>query len=149
MSAYCTVPEVETLGVKREAYADKSPAEITARIASTSDLMDSYLASRYTLPLAPPFPGVLKECCAALASCSLIDSGGRDPDADNLIDITRKFWMDWLKGVAAGSVTPPDVTDSTPDPGGGVASNARVVSSESRGYSVRGTGLDRGPFQTG
>lgn len=147
MSAYCTVPEVSSLGIKRDAYADKEPTEVEAEIGSTSDLIDSYLGSRYTLPLIV-FPEVIRQCCAKLSACNLIDSLGRDPDADPLVDTIRKQWLDWLKMVAAGTVTPPGVVDSTPGATAGSTPGARVLSGESRGYSVRGTGQARGPFQT-
>lgn len=146
MSAYCTVAEVSSLGIKRDAYADKTATEIEQQVTSTSDLIDSYLGSRYTLPLIV-FPQVIRECCAKLSACDLIDSLGRDPDADPLVDTIRKQWLDWLKLIAAGTVTPPGVVDSTPGATPGSSPGARVQSGTSRGYSVRGTGAARGPFQ--
>ncbi len=150
MSAYCTVAEVSSLGIKRDAYADATNDQIDREIASTSDLIDSYLGSRYTLPLIV-FPEVIRECCAKLSACDLVDAGGRDPDPngpDGMIDKIRKQWLDWLKMVAAGTVTPPGVIDSTPGATAGSSPGARILSSSSRGYSVRNTGQGRGPFQT-
>jgi len=149
MSEYCTVPEVGSMGIEPDAYAEKSPDDITAQVKSTSSEMDSYIGaptSQYTLPLIAPFPDVLRKCCAALAACDLVDVGGRDPNADSLIDITRKRWLDWLKMIKDGGAIP-GVTDSTPPPISGAAGSSRVASSSSRGYSVRGTGQTRGPFQ--
>jgi phage gp36-like protein len=149
VSAYCTVAEVGTLGIKRDAYAGKTKEEVEQQIVSTSDFIDSFLGSRYTLPLLV-FPDVIKECCADLAAIALIRGGGVDPDADQDIITMRKEWVDWLKLVAAGTVTPPGVTDSTPGatPGSSPGGGGRITSSPSRGYSVRGTGSARGPFQT-
>jgi phage gp36-like protein len=149
VSQYCTVAEVGTIGVNPEAFTDATPEQRRQEVKSASDLMDSYLANRYTLPLTA-WPDVLRKCCAVLAACNLIDARGRDPDADSIVDITRKFWIEWLKGVSTSAVTPPGVTDSTPGatPGSSAALGARVQSSSSRGYSIRGTGDQRGPFQT-
>ena len=148
MSAYCTVGELDTLGIKAEAYEGKTPTEKQTQIVSTSDEIDSYLANRYTLPIVS-WGDVLRKCCAALTCCDLVDSIGRDPDADGLIDVTRRRWMDWLKMVSAGTVTPPDIEDSTPGGSSSASIGAsRVVSAASRGYSERGTGRTPGPFQT-
>lgn len=135
------------MGIEPDAYAEKTPDDIEKQIATSSGEIDSYLSSRYTLPLTV-WPDVLRKCCAALAACDLVDTGGRDPNVDSIIDITRKRWLDWLKMVAQGTVTPDGVIDSTPGGvpaalGGGV----RVQSSDSRGYSTRNTGQSRGPFQ--
>lgn len=148
--AYCTVADLKSHGLNPEAFASKSATQKREAITSWANYMDGYLGSRYTLPILTPFPPVLVECNAALAACALIDSNGRDPDADKGVDTLKKFWVDWLHEVQDKETTPPGIIDSSPGatPGGSTSTGRRLITSSSRGYSVRGTGNPRGGFQS-
>ncbi len=148
---YCTVPQLKSHGLNPDAFDSKTAAERQQAIDSQASLMDGYLVEHpYELPILEPYPDVLIECNAKLAAISLIISQGVDPEADKLVFIERTYWIDWLKGVAKGTTSPPEIIDSTPGatPGSSSVPSVRVTSSTSRGYSTRGTGEQRGPFQT-
>lgn len=147
--AYCTVADLKTHGLNPEAFANKSATQKREAIRSWADYMDGYLGSRYTLPILSPFPSVLVECNAALASIALLDNAGRDPDSSKNVDSLKKFWVDWLHEVQDKETSPPGIIDSSPGstPGSTPSGTRRVISSSSRGRSVRGTGQARGPWQ--
>lgn len=144
--AYCTVTDLRTHGLRPDAYEGKTPDEKQGAINACASLMDGYLGSRYTLPILAPFPDVLVVCNAALASCDLIDTMGRDPNPegpDALVDIKRKFWMDWLREVRDEEQNPPVIDSSPGSTPGATASITRVISSSSRGFSKRGATAGR------
>lgn len=146
---YCTVPDLKTHGLNPEAFANKTATARQKAIDSWADFMNGYLGSRYTMPILAPFPPVLVECNAALAAVGLIRSKGIDPEADAIVKTTYEQWLDWLREVRDEAVSPP-IVDSSPGATAGSSGSpvARVTSASSRGYSVRGTGRARGPFQS-
>lgn len=156
MAEYCTVAEIARWGVSAEAL-DGIPAKpetetsggINQRdaILGASDVIDGYLRSRFTLPLTA-WEQDLRRACAVIAAWDLISVRGYSPDDDPALKARYDAIIKWLEGVAAGKITP-SVTDSSPGAEPGSPSGGpRVISSTSRGWSVRGTGRARGPFQS-
>lgn len=146
MAAYCTLPELRDLGLNPDAFEDILAPRKTEKIKSRSDYIDGFLAARFVLPLIA-WGDDIKRACAVLVSVDLIRGRGVSPDDGADLGAEEDRVNAWLKLVAAGVVSP-RVTDSTPGatPGQSVRS-PRVVSSSSRGLSVRGTTNPRGPFQ--
>lgn len=77
---------------------------LTRALSVSSNLMDGYMRSAVTLPLAGDDAnlGVLNDCCLALTRFDIAD------DADNMTELmskTQARWMTWLRDVAAGRVT--------------------------------------------
>lgn len=143
---YCTVAEVTTLGIAGAAEGKESSV-VQAEVDGQGEFIDGYLRKAgFVLPLLD-WGSVLRKCNAALAAVALVDVTGRDPDADAVVDTIYNRWLKWLESVAAGKIIP-EVTDSSPGATpGAVPAGAACVSSSSRGYSVRGTGATREPFQ--
>ncbi|MES2946322.1 MAG: phage protein Gp36 family protein [Pseudomonadota bacterium] len=78
-------------------------ARFERKIATTSNLMDSYLRSAVTLPLSEDDAniGTLNECCMALVRCALAD----DPEnSTEKMEDCCKTWRKWLLDVARGAV---------------------------------------------
>lgn len=154
MSAYCTTTELGSLGaVTAEALADIDPADKEKAISALSGLMDDYFGGSSRAELHPPlltWGDQVRTCCAVLASAQALRTRGYNPEADPAVKETVDFWMKWLEKVSAGDIVPTGVTPSPPDDAAGSSITAipRAVSSSTRGYSVRGTGLSRGPFQS-
>lgn len=148
MPAYCTIEDLPRFGVSRDAL---DPIQITdqkAGISAAQEMIDSYLRSRYTLPLVA-VGGDIKRACAIITAYDLLSARGYNPNAPGDENLRERYLdiIRWLERIAAGTVTP-DVTDSGSGSGtGGSSFGARVVSNVSRGYSVPdGTG---GPFSGG
>lgn len=94
---------VGTPSAAEQAAANAAVTRLLRKLDTTSNMMDGYLRSAVTLPLAPADAnaGTLEECCCALARCGLAD------DTDNATERMDKCceqWRAWLKDVARGTV---------------------------------------------
>ena len=146
MSEYCTIEDVRTIGINADAIRGIEMPVITTEIATASALMDTYFADRFVLPITTTDPSI-KKCCAVLTGIALLRTRGYDPESDPSIKEQATEWTRWLEKVATGVVRPAVVDSSTRAPTTGFP-GARVVTSKSRGLSVRGTSCDdRQPFQ--
>ncbi len=145
MATYCLVKEVGTLGINAAAIRNIEPSVISKEIASTSDLMDTYFADRFKLPLTS-FDESVRKCCAALTGVALLRTRGVSPeDRDALKDVESQ-WTRWLEKVAQGVVRPKVADSATVAPTNGYP-GTRFKTATSRGLTVRGTGCTRQPFQ--
>lgn len=84
-------------------------------LKDASGVMDSYLARRYTLPLAT-IPAVLVECCADLAIYRLM----RLRPLGSLEDAKERSEaaLAWLKDLASGKAVLTGLETPAPTPGG-------------------------------
>lgn len=87
-----------------------------ALLSSASGLMDSYLGARYSVPLST-YGAEVTECCCVLAAYTILQRRGFNPDNawETAVQARRAEWLDWLKGLASGSVSLPGVTESESD----------------------------------
>lgn len=146
MPAYITIAELGRLGYNPAAFLDVDAPTKNEKIAARSDYIDGYLRAQFKLPLVT-FGEDIKRCCAVLVSIDLLRTRGTDPDTRDALDVEESRQIAWLKLISTGQVTP-SVVDSSPSATVGRSTRPpRVVSSASRGFSVRGTGFSRGPFQ--
>lgn len=119
MSAYCTQENLlvrfgsaELLGIAdRDGDSVVDVAVVTAAIETASSIIDSYIGTRYALPL-PSVPATLKAICEDLARHALytvepmkIVVDNRDAALSRLRDISR--------GVASLDVPPPPPASSS------------------------------------
>ena len=147
MSAYVTIAELARFGWHPETFIEVDAVTKADKISARSDYIDGFLASHFTLPLVE-WGDDIRRCCAVLTSIDLIMSLGTGPGDRELMDAEEDRQNAWLRLIASGQITP-RVRDSTPSATvGGSNRPARVVSASSRGFSTRGTGLSRGPFQS-
>jgi phage gp36-like protein len=145
MAEYVTIQELKDLGLNPAAFDSVDVDKKLRAIRAKSDVIDGYLG-RFTLPLLS-WGDDLRSCCAVLASISLIKNRGTNPDDRDAFDTEEARWITWLTNVSKGIVTP-RVTDSSTGSAVGVTSRRlRIISASQRGFSVRGTGRDRGQFQ--
>ena len=86
-------------------------AVVTRALEAADGEIDSYLASRYTLPLAS-VPVILRDCAADIARYRLHDRGVPDRVKD-----AYKDRVSWLRDVAAGraslGIAPESLTPSS------------------------------------
>jgi phage gp36-like protein len=154
ITVYADVAQLEALGMRAEALAKILEPAKTIALQTATDLVNGYLA-RYQLPLMA-IGGDLVRATAIIAAYDLLSAKGLNPDQSasdkNVLDRYRDT-LAWLKLVAQGTVVPTGIIDSGAgaEVGEPSAGQSRVISAESRGYSVRGTefAFYRGPFQTG
>lgn len=86
-----------------EAPVDEAKA--LRAVTEASDLIDSYLARRYALPLAMPYPPAIVRACGVLARFQLAHGEQREPTEQMRLD--RKETIAWLDKLADGSAVLP------------------------------------------
>jgi phage gp36-like protein len=133
---YCTVDELETLGMGGRAFRDRPEPEKLAAIATATSFIDSHLRNQYTLPLQVIGPDI-RRAAAIIASYYLLVSRGFDPsdEGNNVILEERDRQMRWLEGIAKGSIAPAITDSSTAKLGFGTG--PRVITSGRRGFGSR------------
>jgi phage gp36-like protein len=148
---YCDVSELHRWGVNEAALEDVAADDQEAALDAASDLIDSYLRQRYTLPLVS-WGHDLKRACAIIAAWDLISARGYNPN-DPADDNLRQRYEDtiaWLRDISAGKVAP-QITDSTPGATEGQAppgARVQVSSNVQRGWQDTST-TSRLPFSGG
>lgn len=102
-------------------------AVVTRALEAADGEIDSYLASRYTLPLAST-PSILRDCAADIARYRLHDRGVPDIVADNY-----KARVAWLRDVATGRASLGAATETMSPASAGLpemASGGRIFARE-------------------
>lgn len=90
-------------------------SNIVSAIAEADATIDSYIDSRYALPLEST-PHQIKNASANLALCNLYFRR-RELDVPDGIERREKKWLSWLKDVQAGKASIPDLTEEVSDRG--------------------------------
>jgi phage gp36-like protein len=132
MSQYATATELKQLGLPAEALVDVLDADIDAQIEASCGVIDAYLMSRVTLPIAAPYPDLLKRFSVDMAAFHILMRRGFNPEAydgnyKELHDRAEEFFKDF----AAGRVNIPDLIDATPDT---VEGAPMIASGTARGW---------------
>lgn len=146
MAGYITLAELGDMGLNPAAFVETLAPRRQKAIDERSAYIDGFLRSKFTLPLIVVSADI-KRCCAILASIDLIKNRGIGPDDADALKDEEDRQDKWL-GLIAKGVVVPQVTDSSSGAAPGThGGTTRVISSSSRGFSIRGTTNDRGPFQ--
>lgn len=106
---------------------------VESALSDASGLMDSYLSTRYTLPLVE-FPDFLKRLCADVAVYWLAEDGGGTTEEKRQ---RYEDAVEWLERIAKGKAEL-NITDSegeTETPAGTVASDGVLIQSNTRLFS--------------
>jgi phage gp36-like protein len=121
---YCTVQDIKDLGLPAEALEEIDDALIQGQIDTVQGVIDLFLASQYTLPLAEPYPEFLRRVNIDLAVCEIFLYRGFNPEEYDANYMKRcEKWMALLEDISTGKLTIPGVEDDTPD----VSEGAPVV----------------------
>ena len=113
--AYATRTQLASAGLPAQALASVSTTIQDEHLDEATAVIDSYLRSRYAVPLASPYPSEVVRCCVALAAYSLISWRGYDPARTN--ETVRQRHEDallWLRDVSAGRAALSVSADATP-----------------------------------
>jgi phage gp36-like protein len=108
----------------RDGSGRGSPEAITAALDAATAEIDTYLGTRYTVPLNP-VPPYIRQVCVDIAVYRLaLDIGPRTEE----MRIRYADAIAYLKNVAEGKFELPDTGGGGGDPGGGAAgTGARVI----------------------
>ncbi|MBW6402079.1 DUF1320 domain-containing protein [Roseomonas sp. HJA6] len=83
-------------------------AKVVDALTKASDLIDSYLARRYLLPLVAPYPPAIVEACCVLTRFRLAHGEQREPTEQ--MRLARKETIAWLGQLAEGSAVLPGLS---------------------------------------
>lgn len=116
-SQYAVISDLTTYGLTSATLSTIDNVTMTAHLNAASDLVDSYLNSRFDLPLQSWGPGLVQKVCE-LAAESVLTIRGFDPNdpGDMTIVMRGKAAREWLEGIQDGEITPV-VADSNATPG--------------------------------
>lgn len=119
---YVQPERLTAFGVLAKALKDMPPETLAEQCVAASSECDGYLARRYTLPLTAWGPD-LERTAGQIAVYEVIYGiRGIDPEGPDAILIDRaKDSRKWLERVGAGSISPPEIVDSTPTKRGSAA----------------------------
>lgn len=131
--AYASSSDLTRLGVGAAAVVGIPSGEIATALDSASDLADSYLGARYTLPLVAWGDDLRRAVCQIAAYDVIAGNRGFNPEqgADVSLRLRYEDAIKWLERVAAGSLVPVAVIDSSPTTDEG---SAFVITDAKRGW---------------
>lgn len=114
MSSYATIADLTTWGAPAAALTPYTGQQQQNALDAAASVLDSYLGSRFKLPLIAWGLDV-RRSCAIVAVYDLIVARGVNPDAPLVKTLEERYTAElkWLKLVAEGIVVPV-VTDSSP-----------------------------------
>lgn len=134
--AYATRTDLTRFGLPTAALSGVADATQDAALEAASDVADSYMRSRYALPLTG-YGDDLKRAVCHIAAWDLLTTRGYDPNrgGDEAVKLRHDSAMKWLSDVSAGraSVSGGNTTPGPSRPSR-VASAASVSSSSKRGW---------------
>jgi phage gp36-like protein len=143
MAAYCSQTELSQWGVSSGALTGITPDELNAAIAGASDLIDSYLRGKFTLPLTA-WGDDISRACAILACYDGLSVRGYNPGDPGDDQLQKRYdqVIAWLKGISSGTITPNATGSASGDTAGVPSSRAKVTSNSLRGWyeSAGGSG---------
>lgn len=129
---FANVDDLNALGIPSGSMGGISASSKAEQLAATTELASGILAGRYDLPITA-WGADLTQAVCKIAGYELLSVRGLAPDGDDS-NVRRRYEdaMKWLADVAAGSISPVGLVDSTPtepDLGG-----VEVVTTKTRGW---------------
>ena len=147
MSRYAIPTDLQSLSLTAAALTGISTDEQQAALDTASGVADGYLASRYALPITAYGQDLTRAVCN-IAAYDLMSVRGYSPDGSN--STIRDRYDDairWLERVAAGTVSPVGIADSSEDASGSTSGqfvHQARPSDENDGAFVVGAPVGRG-----
>lgn len=137
---YATIDDLSVYGLNAIVLDKLTPAQQTAAINAACDLVDSYLNSKFKLPIVTYGAALTQKVCE-IASWTLLSLRGFDPEdpADNEVKNRYDTALKWLEGIKDGEITPVLVDSGTPGNYGGpgiLQSNTQPSSQASPGGTL-------------
>lgn len=145
---YATRADLANLGLIGNALANVATAAQDAALAAASATADSFLQSRYELPLITWGQDLVRAVCV-IAAYDVLTSRGFAPGGNVDANIRQRYLdaVGWLEAVGKGNQTPSQVTDSsTPSTGSGADGSVsattdayQITTADVRGWTSRGS----------
>lgn len=136
MTAYATRTDLARMGIAAAALSSVATETQDAALEAASRVADSYLRSRYELPLTG-YGDDLKRAVCSVAAWDLLSTRGYDPGrgGDEAVRMRADAAISWLKDVSAGrAAVSGGVTTPGPSRASRIASAATVRSDSKRGW---------------
>ena len=117
MTAYAVLTDLTTFGLMSSTLSTLDNSTQQAHLDAACDLADSYLGSKFKLPLTAWGKALTQKVCE-LAAYTAVSIRGFDPEdpGDKTIYIRGQAAIAWFTGITEGDITPV-VTDSSGTPG--------------------------------
>ena len=133
---YCSSADLSQYGIRAEALGNIDASILQVNIAAASDVIDSYLRSRFTLPLLT-WGSDITAACASIAVYKIIRVRGLNSAraSDEVIKDAYDEAIRWLVDISNERAMP-NVTDSSPTAQPGQPTGGGTVQVSS--YSSRG-----------
>lgn len=113
--AYATRDDLARLGLPPAVLSAIPVADQDAALEAASDLADSYLRVRYTLPLLSWQDDLRRAVCHIAAYDLLVRRGFNPTGADEQVRLRYEDAIRWLERVAQGLLSPAIVDSSAED----------------------------------
>lgn len=115
MSQYATTADLARWGAPGPSLSAFDSTAQNAALTAASGVADGFLVKRFTLPLVEWGDDLRKHTCW-LTAYDLLSGRGFREDALGADALEGRYdkAMAWLRGIAAGSVEPQGIVDSTP-----------------------------------
>ncbi len=136
MSMYCTVKQLRDFSMSQALFNTMDQAGLIPLIGAASDFADSYLQSKFQLPLIS-YGLDLSMMVAHIATFYALIKRGMNPEGQEDLLIQKRYnhAESWLMKIADEKITPTFIDSSgTGDDGQGLF----VTSAPSRGFTVSG-----------
>lgn len=149
---YASLTDLGSVGLTAAAMASIAVDTQTAALVAASAIADSYLQSRYSLPLTS-WGKDLARVVAVVAAYDLLSTRGFNPAAGADVNWRQRYLdaLEWLQEVSRGTQTPAYVVDSSISGGDAATSTGadgsvntatagafQVTTSPVRGWTNRG-----------
>lgn len=122
MSSYATLEDFKLYGLSGPAWENLVSSDVQHVLDAASSLADSYLNSRFSVPIASP-PESLKEAVCRIAAYNLPSVVGYNPEGQTEnIRLRYEDAIRWLEGVSKNLITPPGMSE----PAGSVTGSGGV-----------------------
>jgi phage gp36-like protein len=116
VSRYATPDDLHRLSLPDSALVGIAQIDQQAALDAASDIADGYLASRFSLPLLPPFPGDLVRAVCDIGAYLAMKRRGFNPEGDPNVVKGYDDAVQWLEGISRNLITPA-VQESSPAQG--------------------------------
>jgi len=112
---YAGPEHIESVGIPADALEDIAESDLVAGCIAATSEADGYLGNGLALPLQSWGESLTLQC-ARVAVWNAVSFRGFQPEGpDQAIRDNWKAAIRWFERIGAGTLSPPDVVDSTPD----------------------------------
>lgn len=131
-TVYATTTDLANLGLPSALLTGIPGAQQSAALASASATIDSFLASRFVLPLKTYGQDLTRVACE-LAAWSILSTRGFNPDHGADVAVRQRYEdaMRWLRDVADERATPGGIVDGSST---GATVGPKVFTATARGW---------------